>query len=73
MITVAKKFTPLVEACPIWIGHDVKFFLKAQFAHPCRWIVWGASVHFIPDNAVRNVRMICLHILPDVLTLGKFA
>ena len=35
VVTVGKKFTPLVEACPIWIIHDVKLFQKAKFADPC--------------------------------------
>ena len=39
VVTMGKKFTPLVEACPIWIIHDVVFFQEAKFAHPSCWIV----------------------------------
>ena len=26
VVAVAKKFSPLVEACPIWVVHDVVLF-----------------------------------------------
>ena len=59
MITVSKKFTPLVEACPIWIIHDVIFFQEAKFAHPSCWIVWRCTTNLTPNNSVRNVSWVC--------------
>ena len=68
VVTVGKKFTPLIEACPIWVVHNVVLFQKTQFADPCWWVVWRGSAHLTPNNTVRNVRVRSFQLLPDVLT-----
>ena len=54
MVTVAKKFGPLVECCSTWLLEDVVFLKETQSAHISGGVVWGTPVPDVPGDGVRD-------------------
>ena len=71
VITVWKKFIPLVQCCPCWIEHDVVLLKSAQPTGVSCWIPWRTPILHLPLYVVGDafglvVVVLPLQLLPDV-------
>ena len=71
VITVWKKFIPLVQCCPCWIEHDMVLLKSAQPTGVSCWIPWRTPILHLPLYVVGDafglvVVVLPLQLLPDV-------
>ena len=74
VVTVAKKFGPLVKCCSTWLLEDVVLLQETQSAHISGGVVWGTPVPDVPGDGVRDqCAIFSLQFRPDVTAKGCLA
>ena len=69
VITMRKKFIPLVQCCPFWNKHNVVLLQSAQPTHVCYRVPWRTSIFDLPPYLMGYAFGLVVFILPLQLFL----